>query len=105
MATTGVDSQGLAQQERTVCEIAEDLDTARRDWRNALDGAAEAFKLEDATTAFENVRDVWQDEFRVYHEVLKHWCDAVRAANAGYQTVDEYVAAQQRRVGPGNRAV
>lgn len=102
MTRTEVDSGAIDGQARSVCEIAEDIDTARRDWRDALDGVAAAFRLEDATSVLTDVRDVWEDEFRVYHEVLEHWCDAARAAAAGYDTVDAYVAEQQRRVSPGN---
>ncbi len=95
---TRVDAGGMATQAQSVCAVAEDVDVARRDWRDDLDGAGEAFKLGDATAAFEGVRDVWEDEFRVYHEVLEHWCNAVKAAAAGYQTVDDYLAAQQRHI-------
>ncbi|HEX6684252.1 MAG TPA: hypothetical protein VF062_15720 [Candidatus Limnocylindrales bacterium] len=95
---TQADARGITAQAQSVCAVAEDLDAARRTWRDALDGAGEAFKLEDAADAFESVRDVWRDEFRVYHEVLEHWCTAARAAAAGYQTVDEYVAQQQQRI-------
>lgn len=92
------DSQGINAQAQSVCAVSDDVDEARRAWRNALGGAAEAFKLEDATTAFENVREVWEDEFRVYAEVLRQWCTAARAASAGYQTVDEFEADRQRGV-------
>jgi hypothetical protein len=95
---TQADTSGVTTQAQSVCEVAEDIDVARRDWRNALDGAAAAFKLREVTEAFEHVRDVWEDEFRVYHEVLEQWCTAVKAAAAGYQSVDEYEAAQYRRI-------
>lgn len=95
---TQADPGGMATQARSVCDVAEELDIARRSWRNELTDASDAFDLRAATAAFEEVRDVWQDEFRVYHEVLEHWCNAARAAAAGYTTVDEYVADQQHRI-------
>jgi hypothetical protein len=98
---TQADAGGMGAQAQSVCAVADDIDAARRDWRDDLDDAAAAFKLEGTTTAFEDVRDVWEAEFRVYHEVLQHWCDAAKAASAGYQTVDEYLAAQQRRIPRG----
>lgn len=95
---TEAHSPGIAAQAQSVCAVSEDIDDARRTWRNALDGASEAFKLEEATTAFEEVRDVWEKEFRVYAEVLRQWCQAAQAAAAGYQTVDEFEADRQRSV-------
>ncbi len=98
---TQADGGGIGAQAQSVCAVAEDIDAARRDWRDDLDGAAAAFNLEGATKAFEDLRDVWEAEFRVYHEVLEHWCHAAKAAAAGYRSVDEYLAAQQRRIPPG----
>ena len=95
---TQADGQGITAQAQSVCEVAEDVEAARIAWRGALDGAAAAFKLEDATTAFEELRDVWEDEFRVYAEVLRQWCQAARAAAAGYQTVDAYEADRHQGV-------
>ncbi len=70
---THANAGGMGAQAQSVCAVAEDLDVARRDWRDDLDDAAAAFKLHDATKAFEDVRDVWEDEFRVYQEVLELW--------------------------------
>ncbi|WP_117209638.1 hypothetical protein [Allorhizocola rhizosphaerae] len=98
---TQADAGGMGAQAQSVCAVAEDVDVARRDWRYDLDDAAAAFKLEGATTAFRDVRDAWEAEFRVYHEVLAHWCQAAQAAAADYQGVDEYLAAQQRRIPRG----
>ena len=95
---TEAQAQGINAQAQSVCAVSEDIEAARRAWRSALDGAAEAFKLEDATSAFENVREVWEDEFRVYAEVLQQWCKAAQAAAAGYQTVDAYEADRQASV-------
>jgi hypothetical protein len=95
---TQADAGGMRAQARSVCAVAQDIDVARRDWRDDLDDAQSAFKLEDVTAAFVHLRDVWEDEFRVYHEVLEQWCNAATAAAAGYSNVDEYTAAQQRRI-------
>jgi hypothetical protein len=81
-----------------VCDVAEDVRTASRAWRRALDDPQGAFQLQEAAEALIGVRDAWEEDFAVYSEVLAQWCQAARAAAAGYATVDEYVAAQTLRV-------
>lgn len=85
---------------RSVCDIAEDLRVATRDWFRALDDLGAAFRLRDATEAVEAMRDAWHADFGVYRGVLDEWCQAAKAAAAGYQTVDEYLAAEINMVYP-----
>jgi len=82
----------------SVCDLAEDLRVATRDWFWALDDLAAAFRLQQATESVEAMRDAWHADFGVYRAVLDEWCVAAKAAAAGYQTVDEYLAAELNRV-------
>ncbi len=95
---TMAQTTAITRQARPVCDIAEDIRVASRTWRQALDDPDSAFELEVAVGALTAVRDVWEEDFAVYREVLAQWCQAARAAAAGYATVDEYVAAQQRTI-------
>ncbi len=95
---TVAQTTAITRQARPVCDIAEDLRAAARTWQQALDDPAGVFELQEAADALIGVRDAWEEDFAVYSEVLAHWCQAARAAAAGYTTVDEYVAAQQRTI-------
>jgi hypothetical protein len=92
MSTTSVDPVTLAQQARTICQVAEDLRVAASAWQAKLTDPGAGLQLTTATSAVEDVREVWADDFAVYSEVLEQWCTAATAAAQGYATVDEYLA-------------
>lgn len=94
---TMAETAAITRQARPVCDIAEDVRTASRAWRQALDDPEGVFELQEAAEALIGVRDAWEEDFAVYSEVLEQWCQAARAAAAGYATVDEYVAANTLR--------
>ncbi|MET9336683.1 hypothetical protein [Nonomuraea sp. NPDC003804] len=91
----------IKQKAGTVCDTADDIRIARRDWKQALESPEDEFKLTDPTAAVVAVRDAWEKEFEVYREVLEQWCLATRASAEGFKSVDDYVAAKNRRVADG----
>ena len=95
---TVAETTAITRQARPVCDVAEDLRTAAHTWRQALHDPEGVFALQEAAQALIGVRDAWEEDFAVYSEVLAQWCQAARAAAAGYQSVDEYVAAQTNRL-------
>ena len=95
---TMAQTAAITRQARPVCDIAEDVRTADHTWQQALQDPEAVFGLQEAAEALIGVRDAWREDFAVYGEVLAQWCEAARAAAAGYATVDEYVAAHTMRV-------
>lgn len=85
---------------RSVCDIAEDVRIAARDWNNGLADPGADVKLGGATEAVEAMRDAWMADFGVYHDVLVEWCNAAKAAAAGFTSVDDWTAAQLKHVDP-----
>ncbi|MFI7706701.1 hypothetical protein [Nonomuraea sp. NPDC049480] len=79
-----------------ICDAADDIRIARRDWKNALQSPEDQLKLTDPVAAVVAVREVWEKEFDVYREVLEQWCLATRASAAGFKSVDDYIAAGKR---------
>jgi hypothetical protein len=100
---TYADPGGVTRAARGVCDIAEDLHVATGKWRwGKLDSAGDAIQVKEAVDAVVGVRDAWEKDFSVYHEVLEQWCQAATAAAKGYKTVDEYLAATMRHPSPRN---
>lgn len=78
----------------SVCEIAENLAIATREWSRELSDCGSAFGLRDAAGAVAAMRDAWHADFGVYRAVIEEWCLATKAAAAGFRTVNEYIAAE-----------
>ncbi|HEX4812303.1 MAG TPA: hypothetical protein VFV66_06070 [Nonomuraea sp.] len=85
----------ISKKADVICEAAEDLKIARRDWKKALGLPDDAVKYDDPADAVISVRDVWHEEFGVYMEVLEQWCLATKASDAGFTSVDDYLAARK----------
>jgi len=60
--------------------MGEDLGVAAGRWRQAL--------ADPHSPSVRAVRDAWERDFAVYAEVLRAWCEAARAAAAGYSAAD-----------------
>jgi hypothetical protein len=100
---THADPGGVTRAARSVCDIAEDLNSATTRWRwGKLDSPSEALKIKEAVDPVASARDAWHKDFSVYHEVLEQWCQAATAAAQGYKSVDEYLAATMRTPSPRN---
>ncbi|GGO74985.1 hypothetical protein GCM10012289_48950 [Nonomuraea cavernae] len=76
----------------TVCDVADDLRGADKEWRRALASPEDEFGLRGPADAVIAVREAWAKEFEVYHEALEHWCLAARAAAENFTSVDDYIA-------------
>jgi hypothetical protein len=85
---------------RSVCDIAEDVRIAARDWHRGLENPGAALRMGGATEALEAMRDAWMADFGVYHDVLVLWCQAAKAAAAGFTSVDDYNAGQFNNIDP-----
>jgi hypothetical protein len=86
---------GIRQRAGVVCDTAEDLRIARRDWKRKVDSPETEFELDDPAAAVTDVREAWEKEFTVYREVLEKWCLATRASAAGFESVEDYLESRR----------
>ncbi|MEO3792915.1 hypothetical protein ABGB14_22100 [Nonomuraea sp. B10E15] len=86
---------GIKKRAGVVCDTAEDLRVARREWKEKVDSPEPEFELGDPAAAVTGVREVWEKEFTVYREVLEKWCLATRASAAGFESVEDYLRSRQ----------
>ncbi|NBE93385.1 hypothetical protein FE391_29770 [Nonomuraea sp. KC401] len=93
---------GIKKRAGAICDTAEDIRVARRDWKHEIDSPEAEFELHDPAAALAEVRDAWEKEFSVYHEVLERWCLATRASAAGFESIDDYLESRAPASGDGS---
>lgn len=84
-----VDPDAVADSGRTVCELADDLRTARSTWDRPTRSAAEACGMDLVRDAYTAMQDAWFDEVGVHVTILEQLCESLREAAKGYRDLED----------------
>lgn len=79
---------------RTVCELAEDLRSARSTWDGAGRDGGKTCGMDVVAKAYTTMQDAWFDEIGVHITILEQACEALRASAEGYRGTDQRGAAR-----------